>query len=76
MFPINDSIERAGEQTTENDKRIMQPPEIGLHQRKPFPGATEMVSKAMEFMTKFKEVDAWILFKQKGSFRSLFCCSI
>jgi fructose-1,6-bisphosphatase I len=57
--PLAFIIEQAGGRATDGYKRIMELDISELHQRTPlFLGSTGMVDKAMEFMTKFKEVGA------------------
>ncbi len=54
--PLAFIIEQAGGQATTGYKRIMEVPITELHQRTPlFLGSSEMVEKAMEFMTKYTE---------------------
>jgi fructose-1,6-bisphosphatase I len=54
--PLAFIIEQAGGKATTGYKRIMEVPITELHQRTPlFLGSSEMVDKAMEFMTKYAE---------------------
>lgn len=57
--PLAFIIEQAGGKATTGYKRIMEVPITELHQRTPlFLGSSDMVDKAMEFMTKYAEVKA------------------
>jgi fructose-1,6-bisphosphatase I len=52
--PLAFIIEQAGGKATTGGKRIMEVPMKELHQRTPlFVGSSEMVNKAMEFMSKY-----------------------
>lgn len=52
--PLAFLIEQAGGKATDGEKRIMEIPVKELHQRTPlFLGSSDMVNKAMEFMTRF-----------------------
>jgi fructose-1,6-bisphosphatase I len=57
--PLAFIIEQAGGKATDGYRRIMEIDITELHQRTPlFLGSTGMVEKAMEFMDKYKEVNA------------------